>query len=128
MTNSIEGIWVGNAIQSLFGKNISIPILIEFKENTEKGIAIMDIAEFEFKNVKKEDKWILDLQVMNSNDAFVLMNYKNKDTKLSQFGSITFKIDDEKGRLDGYFTGYGPESNGLVYGAMILTKSESDKK
>jgi hypothetical protein len=128
MENTIEGIWVGNAIQSLFGKNISIPVLIEFKENSEEGILIMDIADMKFKNVKNEKKWILDLQTMNTHNGFVLVNYRNKDATLAQFGSITFKIDNEKGRLDGYFTGYGPESQGLVYGAMILTKSEAGGK
>ena len=128
MENTMEGVWVGKAIQKFFGNNISIPVLIEFKKNINAGIAILDITDVKFKNEKNKEKWILDLHTIDTHNDFVLLNYKNKDNTLNQFGSITFKIDNEKGRLDGYFTGYGPESQGLVYGAMILTKTEKDDK
>jgi hypothetical protein len=114
--NKLSGKWAGHFEQILHDVNHSIPLEMELK--TFNNNIISGQAKFEFQDNNYE--MVLEGELHSRN--LLKLNYENET--LLQFGTFVLELSENPEQLSGDFIGYGPISNRIVKGSLILNKLE----
>jgi hypothetical protein len=126
LLKNIEGAWNGYVIQKWDNKEVVIPAAFRLKKEdlVLSGEAIIDTSGLTFKNIDPEDSMTLDLESVHVYDPYIQINYLSREHEPEQFGSFVVRLDDSGKKLEGWFTGYGPESMKVITGLVLLEKSK----
>jgi len=122
----VVGKWNGFAIQKLYGKEVVIPINCELssKSGAASGTLTMDSSGLKFKNIAQTDSLKILIESVHTFESFIQFNYSNEND-LEQFGSMTLQLVETGKKLEGWFAGYGPESQKVLVGMISLNKKST---
>ena len=117
---ALEGRWVGNLTyeRSAVHEREHQPIEVSF---TMKGKIIRGELEYSYEDTR--EKVVLGFKGGFYDDRFLKCDYRNKDPKMVQFGTILFKLSADASRLTGLLQGFGRHSEDLISAAVDLEKS-----
>jgi hypothetical protein len=114
---ALVGDWRGTIIQERPGGSpLEIPLSITFKAGTKR---VVGKAEADNPN---QPLLKLDFTGGFVFDQLVRLDYRSPDKNVIQFGSYIARLDAGGRTLTGYYSGYGPMYDRVVYGSATLTK------
>ncbi len=125
LLKSIEGNWNGYIIQKWDNKEVVIPVAFQLKKEDLQlsGEAVIDTSGLAFKNIEHKDSMVIDLESVHVYDPYIQINYLSREDEPEQFGSFVIRLNESGKKLEGWFTGYGPESMRVIAGLISLEKS-----
>ncbi|MCH7513352.1 MAG: hypothetical protein IH947_05330 [Bacteroidetes bacterium] len=125
LLKNIEGNWNGYIIQKWDNKEVVIPVTFQFKKEDLRlsGEAVIDTSGLAFKNIEKKDLMVIDLENVHMYEPYIQINYLSREDEPEQFGSFVIRLNESGKKLEGWFTGYSPESMKVIAGLISLEKA-----